>query len=173
MVLVAGLGSPGSPGLGLVTHVIQHLYIGLTAYSIEDRSKKFLFADDKVLALQTQSFEAAEMILERDLMTVDEYYTDWRLKPNPNKTEVAAFHLNNREANKQLKVRFKDVQLCHNSTLKYLGIQLDRSLTFKPHIEKLCLKLNSRNNIKVGGIWLRCISLYPAHIIYFSGLLNS
>ena len=120
------------------------------------QSKKFLFADDKILALQTQSFEAAEMILERDLMLMDEYYTDWHLKPNPNKTEVAAFHLHNKEANKQLKVRFKNVQLCHNSTPKYLGIQLHRSLTFKPHIEKLCLKLNSRNNIiqkLVGSGW--------------------
>ena len=111
------------------------------------QSRKFLFANDKALAIQTQSFEAAETILESDLRIMDQYYSDWRLKPNPNKTEVAAFHLNNKAANKELAVYFKDVKLAHNTLPKYLGVSLDRSLTFKSHIEKLCLKINSRNNV--------------------------
>ena len=84
---------------------------------------------------------------------MDQYYSDLRLKPNPSKTEVAAFHLDNKEANKELVVYFKDVKLVHNTLL---GVSLDRSLTFKNHIEKLCLKINSRNNViqkLVGSGW--------------------
>ena len=87
---------------------------------------------------------------------MDKYYTEWRLKPNPTKTEVAAFHLNNKEANRSLVVHFKGVLVSHNRSPKYLGVTLDRSLTFKDHVEKLRMKINSRNNIiqkLVGSGW--------------------
>ena len=96
------------------------------------------------------------MILERDLGLLDQYYTDWRLKPNPTKMEVAVFHLNNREVNRRLHVCFKGERLNHNPTPKYLSLTLVFSLTYRHHIDKLRLKLNSRNNILqmlVGSGW--------------------
>ena len=82
------------------------LYNIYTSDLPDTQSKTFLFADDKALAIQVQSFEAAETVLECDLKIMNQYYSDWRLKPNPVKTEVVAFHLNkernNKEANKEL-----------------------------------------------------------------------
>ena len=76
----------GLPQGSVLSPVMFNIY---TSNLPETQSKKFLFADDKALAIQAQSFEAAEMILERDLGLLDQYYTDWRLKLNPTKTEVA------------------------------------------------------------------------------------
>lgn len=50
----------------------------------------------------------------------------WKLKPNPTKTEVAWFHLNNRLAN----IYFDNVNTKRNELPQYLEITLVQSLTF-------------------------------------------
>ena len=58
-------------------------------------------------------FEEAQSILEEDLKKVDEYFKSARLIMNLSKTEVCAFHLNNKEADKKLKVVFNGTELYH------------------------------------------------------------
>lgn len=66
---------------------------------------------------------------------------------NPKKTESISFHLNNKQANYQLKVFFCGKAVKHNSHPKYLGVALDRSLTHRKHCENTAAKIKSRNNI--------------------------
>ena len=66
---------------------------------------------------------------------------------NSTKTESSCFHLNNREARSTLKVYMGDHLLVHNLTPNYLGVTLDRTLSFKQHLMKLRGKLATRNNI--------------------------
>ncbi|KAI5720904.1 hypothetical protein M8J77_013078 [Diaphorina citri] len=47
----------------------------------------------------------------------------------------------------RLKVTLDGQLLNHNHTPKYLGVTLDRTLSFKTHLEKSAAKLKSRNNI--------------------------
>lgn len=86
-------------------------------------------------------------MITRDLQTLNEYYARWRLCPNPTKTEVAAFHLSNSLANREANVTFCGTKLRHNPTPKYLGVTLDRSLTYKPHLESLGQKVKTRVNL--------------------------
>ena len=65
---------------------------------------------------------------------------------NTSKTEISAFHLNNKEANRKLKVVFHGETVKHNFTPKYLRITLDGSLTYKDHLYKLSMKLRTRLN---------------------------
>lgn len=60
---------------------------------------------------------------------------------------VCAFHLNNREARKKLKVMFEGNQMKHNFTQRYLGITLDRTLTFNKHLDRTGKKVRSRVNL--------------------------
>ena len=78
---------------------------------------------------------------------IEEYFKNARLIINPLKTEVYAFHLNNKEAERKLQFIFKGEELRHNFKPKYLGIILDRSLTFKSHIDTLSMKLRTRLNV--------------------------
>ncbi|XP_060534517.1 uncharacterized protein LOC132706936 [Cylas formicarius] len=64
----------------------------------------------------------------------------WRLKPNPNKTEVCCFHLNTKMAHRQLQVYADNHLLTHNTTPKYLGVALDRTLSFKQHLQNTAAK---------------------------------
>ena len=110
-------------------------------------SRKFGYADDWVLATQHKSFEVMEATLSSDLVSLGTYFRKWRLQPNPTKTEVACFHLCNKSANRQLDVHFEGNRLQHNACPKYLGVTLDRTLTYKRHLENTAAKLKTRNNI--------------------------
>lgn len=53
----------------------------------------------------------------------------------PTKRKYASFHLNNKQKSKPLNISFNRVQLNYNFISKHLGITLDRTLSFKKHIE--------------------------------------
>jgi hypothetical protein len=57
-------------------------------------------------------------------------------KLNPRKTESCVFHLDTHEANRQLDVRFTGTEIQHVEHPKYLGVTLDRSLTYNAHLTK-------------------------------------
>jgi len=60
------------------------------------------------------------------------------------KTVSAAFHLNNKEAKRVLKVKYNNETLPFCSEPKYLGVTLDKSITYCWHLESLRNKLTSR-----------------------------
>jgi len=90
---------------------------------------KFQFADDIPIAFQSKELKVGSATLTKNLELMNTYFHQWRLRPNHRKTEVCAFHLN-RQANDKFKVEFDGISVKHNSLPKYLGITLDRSLTF-------------------------------------------
>lgn len=110
-------------------------------------SEKFIYADDITLASQHESFEMIEQDLRSDLQILWSYFKKWRLRPNISKTEVSVHHLNNQLANKTLNVCIDGSQIKHNQHPKYLGITLDRSLTYNIHLEGVKRKIKSRVNI--------------------------
>lgn len=100
----------------------------------DTESRKFGFADDWLIAIRHQSFEETEAYLTSHLRTLRTYYRKWRLKHNPTKTETSCFHLNNKYADKELRIYFEDLLLLHhNPPPKYLGIILDRTLSNRKH----------------------------------------
>lgn len=106
-----------------------------------------MYADDIAIAFQGKSFEELEKALRADLVRLSRYFTKWRLKPNAAKTVSCVFHLNNREANRRLKIKFNGRMVKHDKNPKYLGVILDRSLTYRPHLTSSMKKLKPRINI--------------------------
>ncbi|UYV61531.1 hypothetical protein LAZ67_1005181 [Cordylochernes scorpioides] len=84
---------------------------------------------------------------KRDLETLHNYFENWSLRLNPAKSVHCCFHLNNHRAERKLNLFINNSQITHSEHPKYLGIHLDRTLTFKTHLTKLKGKLSSRNNI--------------------------
>lgn len=56
------------------------------------------------------------------------------------------FHLNNRKGNRKLNLVAQGTHLTSN-VAQYLGIKLDRTLTFNLHHEDVKNKLKTKNNI--------------------------
>ena len=65
----------------------------------------------------------------------------------PKKTEVTAFHLRNKEAKRSLKVVWNKTQLENTTHPKYPGVTLDRSLSYKQHIQNTKMNVATRNNL--------------------------
>ena len=76
------------------------------------------------------------------MSTLSAYLQTWRLKLSHTKTVTAAFHLNNREAKRELKVYNNSRLLPFCPTPTYLGVKLDRSLMFCHHLVALRKKLS-------------------------------
>lgn len=143
----------GLPQGSVLAPLLFNLYISDLPNT---NSKRFAYADDIVLATQNINFHRTEEILSEDLITMSLYFKSWRLRPNLNKTEVSCFHLHNRSANFQPSVTFDNVILKYNQNPKYLGVTLDRTLSYKKHLNNTASKLKTRNNIiqkLAGTMW--------------------
>ena len=68
---------------------------------------------------------------QRQLTT---YYRSNSLRAYPDKTQVTSFHLKTREAKRTLEVKWNNTDLENTPHPKYLGITLDRTLSYKKHI---------------------------------------
>jgi hypothetical protein len=107
----------------------------------------FQYADDIALTHQARKFDECEIHLEEGLETLSKFFHYWRLRPNPSKSEVCVFHLGTQDANRKLTVQFDNTLITHVDHPKYLGMTLDRTLSYKPHLEKTGIKVNSRVNL--------------------------
>ena len=71
-----------------------------------------------------------EGTLSQDMSTLSAYLQTWRLKLSHTKTVTAAFHLNNRETKREIKVYSNSRLLPFCPTPTYLGVKLDRRSRF-------------------------------------------
>ena len=86
------------------------------------------------------------MKLTEALQNLDEYYERISLRANPDKTQTCAFHPKNREASSKLNITWYNKYLEHNPNPVYLGVTLNKTLSYKVHIHKLKCKTTARNN---------------------------
>jgi len=107
-------------------------------------SRKYVYADDLAIMHADGDWQAVEGALSKNMATEGEYLHIWKLKFSIIKSVSAAFHLNRKEAKRELKVNFNNKTLPFCSEPKYLGVTLDRSLTYRRHLESLRKKLTSR-----------------------------
>jgi len=119
-------------------------------------SRRFIYADDICFGTQAQTFAELECNLSSDMARMAEYCQHWRLKPSVAKTVSSVFHLHNASASHQLNVTLNGQRLKHDPHPIYLGVTLDRTLTYKEHLEKTAGKLKTRNNLLMklaGSSW--------------------
>ena len=71
---------------------------------IQDGTRSFIYANDLCITAQYPTFQEVEQIIEEALGELRHYYRNNSLRANPDKTQVTAFHLRNREAKRSLQV---------------------------------------------------------------------
>ena len=77
------------------------------------------------------------------MKTISEYLHKWRVKLSEAKTVTSCFHLSNREAKREIRVHLENTILKSTPHPIYVGVTLDRTLTYRQHLENLRKKLTS------------------------------
>ncbi|KAJ4931783.1 hypothetical protein JOQ06_011077, partial [Pogonophryne albipinna] len=135
----------GLPQGSVLAPLLFNIYTNDQPKSVDTR--RFIYADDLGIGAQATDFKTVEDRLSNALAELTPYYEENHLRANPSKTQVCAFHLRNREAKRQLEVSWSGTSLEHCEHPVYLGVTLDRCLSFKTHTEKTKCKVSARNNI--------------------------
>ena len=104
-------------------------------------SRKYAYAVDLALLHSSRDWKGLEETLSQDMATLSAYLKTCRLKLSHAKTMMAAFHLHNQVAKREVEVYTNGKLLPFHPVPTYLGVKLDRSLTFRHHLETLPKKL--------------------------------
>ena len=130
--------------------VLQGSVLSLMLFNIyisdlpETTSRKYGYADHLAILLRRPSWKEMEEGLNKDMTILVDYLRKWRIQLSIGKTVSAAYHLNNREAKRELDVFVDNKRLVFQHAPKYLGVRLDRMLNFKQHLEEVAGKVTSR-----------------------------
>ena len=109
-------------------------------------TRSFINADDLCITAQFPTFSQVERTIEEALAELTEYYRNNSLRANPDKTQVTAFHIWNREAKRSLNGSWNGVDLENTTHPKYIGVTLERTLSYKKHIQNTKIKVTTHNN---------------------------
>ena len=98
---------------------------------LPESTQRFLYADDLCITAQNKSFEMVEQHLRNALPILTLYYQNNRLKSNPANAQSCLFYLRNHHATRKMNVIWNGTPILHDKYPVYLGVTMDRTLSFK------------------------------------------
>jgi hypothetical protein len=139
--------SRGVPQGGCLSSTLYNAYTADIQY-LKLNGKLSLFADDSNIVNSAKSPASLKTIVEHDLMIFAKWCTSNELVLNYDKTTIMllnkiqhniTFHIHTHSCINHFDCHCTQIQTV--SSYKYLGIILDSSLSYQPHIDSLSIKL--------------------------------
>lgn len=170
----------GVPQGSSLSPVLYNLYT--SDFPITDNSNIALFADDTAIFYTHENPNYILSNLENTLTNVLSYFHRWKIKTNNSKTQAMFF--TRRRAPRFLpdrKLKIHNTEIEWSNDIKYLGLVLDKTLTFKNHTKNQCIKaqkyikilyplihrkstLNIKNKLLIYKSIFRPIILYASEV---------
>jgi ribonuclease HI len=142
----------GVPQGSVLSPLLFILYINSLALQLPDININALFADDVTILAVRRTLEEAQQAAQKTVDIVVAWAKEWKLKLNASKSEVSFFSHYPGDSKLQPTIVIEGKPIDFNPTPRLLGVKLDRSLTFTPHVNDICDA--STNNLKM----LSCLS---------------
>ena len=80
--------------------------------------------------------------MNKELRTVDKWLTTNRLALNVNKSHFVLFHSSSNIPHRKIRIKIRNKSITEENDVKFLGVLLDSTLSWKPHITELSKKLS-------------------------------
>lgn len=118
------------------------LYSIFTADFVVSRNQEAAFyADDSALICSGKVSDAIVKKLKNSLTSASRYFSKWKIRINQEKTQAILFPFNKSPKRRPtMPLIFDGTIINMQDDIKYLGLILDKKLTFKRHIEYVCEK---------------------------------
>ncbi len=162
----------GLPQGAVLAPVLFIIYINSLACRIPPTITTLIYADDVSLLAQHRSLSAALEALQSATDVVTSWSGEWKLQLNGAKTEVCAFTLDPAEAKWVPHLKVNGVPARFNPTPRFLGVILDRTLSFGAHVSAIAKKATSKLrllaavcNTSWGWRKLHLRKLFQTHIL--------
>ena len=139
------------------------LYINDLAY-VSSKFKTTLFADDTVFTLSHPNYQSLIENFNNELVMISSWMKVNRLSLNTSKT--FAINFSNRNITNPLSLVLNDTVIEWKSSIRYLGVILDKKLNFSDHIDVLCTKIS-----RLVGLMYRVSFFVPSdtlRVLYYS-----
>ena len=132
------------------------------------------FADDTFIIYDSKKPKTIETIINTELKQVVKWLRLNRLSLNASKTELIFFHSKRHTLNyDDISIKFCGTKLIPVDHVKYLGMYIDKHLSWSVHIQELCKKLSRANGIlsklRYNAPFNTCLQVYYA--IFYSQLI--
>lgn len=99
------------------------------------------YADDTAIIATSLTPGDASLNIQKELNEIEKWLHKWKIRVNPQKSTHVTFTLRRGDCPP---VNLCGTQIPQNTTVKYLGVHLDRRLTWRPHINAKVKQLNQK-----------------------------
>ena len=120
------------------------LYINDLPHNCPD-SDIVLYADDTTCSISADNPICARQKMSLALNSMVRWFSANKLTLNTKKTVMCHFRPRGDNLIQPLQINNETIQICSN--VRFLGVNVDETLSWKPHIEKLVTKLNQQRGV--------------------------
>ena len=137
----------GVPQGSVISPLLFLIYIDDVVENMPANSHASLFADDLAIWSSHPDVDSATNTVQEALDNISTWSHRWKMQISASKSETILFTPDSHQANLKPNLLLDGVSLSFNPNPTFLGVTLDRSLSFKAHAKKLLAKLRKRNQI--------------------------
>ena len=132
------------------------------------------FADDTNLLYTSKSLKKINKHINHDIKNLCQSLRNNKISLNASKTEINIFKTRLKSTTKHLNFRVSGQKINPTTSVKYLGVHLNNSLTWEIHFKNLQTKLNReigllskiRHYAPKSFLKIICFSLFKSHLVY-------